>query len=951
MQHEGCDTLLFERVGGLYCLDASIPTMLVHNTVQENKLKYTKRQVKKAEEAAQVRRRLFFPSDEAIPKLSSINNIPVTRQDVIRSIDIFGRDKNAIRGKLTDTKTKTIPLEPVWKHNDQPQFLSVDLFFIDGDGYMISVMSPLDHTAVVHIKNRTTAVLRGALLKILAKIDQQHYEVSYILTDNEGGMAALFVELEQAGYGINPAGAGDHVPIVERKIRTVKERVRAYLQSIPYTLMFSLLRYLVEFCVISINLLPDDQREDSTSPYEAFTGMKVDYAKQLRMSFGDYAECKNPNRKPANGPKPRTDPCIALLPMLNQQGSYLFFDLGTRRTVIRTKWIELPFSDEIIARRNHLASNQGRKLRVLPFFSRSEPRDEDDDSIAEISDHELFDHNNSVPTSDSENGTSDASDTETSDNTKPDSTVQDDQNVADPTHLDESDRTRMLDMENPAGPYETVEPNNLYAEQPIVTEPIHSYNTRSRGDAPINGPYKEGERWVNAMLTTKQKYKFGVFSNMTIREAIEQFGDSAKQAVINELQQLIRLQVFKFHIPNLLSAEQRKSRIPSKTFVKPKYFPNGLFNKIKARLVGGGHRQKRYLYTENDTSSPTISLVGLFIIATIAAREHRHVITMDIGGAYLRAYMKKQVLVLINKEESDILVELYPELAEYRDESGRLTAEALKALYGCIESGKLWYDTLSSKLLANGYIQNPYDQCIFNKIHMQEGVQSTIGIHVDDCFISCVIPAILESIVEWFAEAFEDLNVTRGSVHQFTGMTLDYTQHDKLIVTMKNQIDNLMERTGSKSKAVTPSESDLFVVDTTSPKLDRKRDEEFHSIVATISYIAKRIKPECLVATSMLASRVQDPTEQDWRKLERLLAYINNTREIPLCLEMDISYPVRIIASIDSSHATHGDYRGHTGVYISLGKGCIQAISVKQTINTKSSAETELVAASDGEHL
>jgi hypothetical protein len=272
----------------------------------------------------------------------------------------------------------------------------------------------------------------------------------------------------------------------------------------------------------------------------------------------------------------------------------------------------------------------------------------------------------------------------------------------------------------------------------------------------------------------------------------------------------------------------------------------------------------------------------------------------------------------------------------------------MKALYGCIESGKLWYDTLSSKLLANGYVQNPYDKCIFNKWHESEGVQSTIGIHVDDCFISCAVPEILESIVQWFAEEFEDLNVTRGDVHQFTGMTLDYTEPDKLIVTMKNQIDNLLEKTGVKGTAVNPSEADLFTIDINSPKLERKRADEFHSIVATISYIAKRIKPECLVVTSMLASRVKSPTEQDWSKLERLLAYINNTRDIPLCLEMDQAYPVRISASIDSSHATHGDFRGHTGVYITLGKGCIQAVSVKQTINTKSSAESELVAVSNG---
>ena len=89
----------------------------------------------------------------------------------------------------------------------------------------------------------------------------------------------------------------------------------------------------------------------------------------------------------------------------------------------------------------------------------------------------------------------------------------------------------------------------------------------------------------------------------------------------------------------------------------------------------------------------------------------------------------------------------------------------MKALHGCQESGKLWYDTLSSKLLANGYVhQNSYDKCIFNKWRDTEGVQSTIsGIHVDECFISCVVPEILESIVQWFAEEFEDLNVPGGA--------------------------------------------------------------------------------------------------------------------------------------------------------------------------------------------
>ena len=93
-----------------------------------------------------------------------------------------------------------------------------------------------------------------------------------------------------------------------------------------------------------INLLPDQQREDPISPQESFTGLKVDYVKQLRISFGDYAECKNPNRKPFNGPKPRSDPYIALIP-----ARLIPIPL------IRSKWVELPIPDDILARCNHLA--------------------------------------------------------------------------------------------------------------------------------------------------------------------------------------------------------------------------------------------------------------------------------------------------------------------------------------------------------------------------------------------------------------------------------------------------------------------------------------------------------------------------------------------------------------------------------------------------------------------
>jgi len=189
--------------------------------------------------------------------------------------------------------------------------------------------------------------------------------------------------------------------------------------------------------------------------------------------------------------------------------------------------------------------------------------------------------------------------------------------------------------------------------------------------------------------------------------------------------------------------------------------------------------------------------------------------------------------------------------------------------------------------------------------------------------------------------------VTRGKVHKFTGMVFDFTESKKLKITMEKALEDILKRNNITGTAVNPTTADLFQIDEESPRLNEEMAEKFHSEVASVSYLVKRIKPECLTATSFLMTRVHYSTEQDWKKLERLLNYMKATKEIPLTLEMNDG-PLEIVANIDSSHASHGDYRGHTGIYITLGKGAIQAISTKQPINTKSSAESELVAASDG---
>ena len=46
---------------------------------------------------------------------------------------------------------------------------------------------------------------------------------------------------------------------------------------------------------------------------------------------------------------------------------------------------------------------------------------------------------------------------------------------------------------------------------------------------------------------------------------------------------------------------------------------------------------------------------------------------------------------------------------------------------------------------------------------------------------------------------------------------------------------------------------------------------------------------------------------------------------------------------IDASFALHPDYKSHTVVIMSMGKGGVSSLSTKQKVNTHSSTEAELV--------
>ena len=381
---------VFGRVGGLYAVDME-QRFAFASTVAERALKYTKRDLKKAEQAREIQRRLGYPSDADLAKIAggggAVTNVPVTAKDIARAEDIFGPDASAIKGKMRQGKSKHVIIEESYRPNDILQKYLVDLYFVHVDPYLIGLIQPVDFTQTTHLTDRSTESIRSAMRAQFAEIASQEYEVETILVDGEGGIAALEDEIKEAGYEFNTSGPKQHVPAVERKIETLKGRIRSIHHSLPWNLPYSLLRYEVKYATLMLSMVPCNTRVDPTSAYEQFYGRKVNLTRQLALSFGDYVEVHNNQQVVSNNIEERALSCIALLPLLNQQGTYLFFSLKSRRVLKGDKWKALPTPQWVIDRMNLLARNQKRKLPEDPVFTRRASTDD----LPHIPDEDLFD--------------------------------------------------------------------------------------------------------------------------------------------------------------------------------------------------------------------------------------------------------------------------------------------------------------------------------------------------------------------------------------------------------------------------------------------------------------------------------------------------------------------------------------------------------------------------------
>jgi hypothetical protein len=238
-------------------------------------------------------------------------------------------------------------------------------------------------------------------------------------------------------------------------------------------------------------------------------------------------------------------------------------------------------------------------------------------------------------------------------------------------------------------------------------------------------------RWEARRQQAVQREDKRYGMRISVTKALKSIGKAAVKSIVKELVGIHNEGGWKPIRASTLTSKQRSRMVRSFLFLKEKYTSTGEFEKLKARLVAGGHMQVRSEYTEAETSSPTVSQSALYMVAAIAAKEKRHVATADVGQAFLKAKLNREVIMHLEPRLAKMLAEELPEYEEHINEDGSLTLVLQKALYGLIESSMLWYETLSGFLKERGFTENPQDRCVFNIVY--KGTQLTVAYCLRGC--------------------------------------------------------------------------------------------------------------------------------------------------------------------------------------------------------------------------
>ncbi len=321
---------------------------------------------------------------------------------------------------------------------------------------------------------------------------------------------------------------------------------------------------------------------------------------------------------------------------------------------------------------------------------------------------------------------------------------------------------------------QTIEINDVNLsppQEPALIEPAKPDQPRQSGReckaAQKYAPSMSGKSYAYTQLglsfleDTWYKYSSKVMemvmNQLSLKAALKQWGEDANAAVEAEAKHLHWRNLFRPVHWKDVNKERHKQILELHVFVKKKRT-----GQIKAHKVAGGNKQRDFISKEN-ASSPTVAMESVLLTSLVDAQEDRDIAIMDILNAFIQTVVKNdedKVVMRIRGHMVDVLMKVAPRVyGPYvsTNKQGRkqLLVECLNAIYGRMVASLLYYRKFTRSLKNQGYVMNPYDPCVWNKMIKKK--QITICFDVNDCKVLHKWARVIDKAIKWLRQDYESI--------------------------------------------------------------------------------------------------------------------------------------------------------------------------------------------------
>ncbi|BBH06862.1 transposable element gene [Prunus dulcis] len=390
-----------------------------------------------------------------------------------------------------------------------------------------------------------------------------------------------------------------------------------------------------------------------------------------------------------------------------------------------------------------------------------------------------------------------------------------------------------------------------------------------------------------------------------------------KEAINDEFQSIIQNNTWM--LTNLPAGNKA---IGCKWVFRKKLKPDGSIDKYKARLVAKGFTQKKGI-DYFDTYSPVSRITTIRTLIALASVHNLVIHQMDVKTAFLNG---------------DLDEEIYMEQPEGFIVKGQehKVCKLVKSLYGLKQAPKQWHEKFDKVILDYDFKFNGHDKCVYYKENNGEHV--ILCLYVDDILIFGTNLEIVNDVKSYLSRNFDMKDM--GEAHVILGMKIEKTTQG-ISLSQSSTIEKMLKKFNYFECKPTPTPYDPNV------HLKKNQGEPFSQLkysqmIGSLLYIANKTRPDIAYAVGRLSRYTHNPSKEHWNALERVFKYLRGTIDYSLCYK---GFPNVVEGYSDANWITDNEEVKSTSGYIFLlGGAAISWGSKKQTIISRSTMESELIA-------